>query len=157
MRLLLSGLCAATLLSVAGPAMAQAQSDACADGGKLMQQRQGIVQSLQAGKGRKMTPVAACQRFNGLVANGQKVIEWLEKSGAWCGAPDGLLATVKDDHQKAIGIRGQACGAAAKYNQMVARARAQARAAQQQQGPGRLGGGGGDIVSGQMRVPGGAL
>lgn len=157
MRIRVTGLCAAVFLSFAAlPAMAQGASDACGEGGKLMQQRQGIVQSLQAGKGRKMTPVAACSRFNALVANGQKVMEWLEKSGAWCGAPDGLLQNVKADHEKAVSIRGQACGAAAKYNQMVARARAQARAAQQQ-GGGRLGGGGGDIVSGQMRVPSGAL
>ncbi|MGL4495837.1 MAG: hypothetical protein ACRCXM_00780 [Beijerinckiaceae bacterium] len=147
-----------SVLSLA-PAPAVAQSPECQEGGKLMQDRQSMIQSLQAAtKGKKLTPVTACSRFNGLVSNGQKLIVWLEKNGAWCNAPDSLLENVKADHQKSIGIRGQACGAAAKYRQMMAQAaRARAQAARGGQGGGMLGGGGGDIVSGQMRVPAGAL
>lgn len=161
MRIRVSGLCAAALITFAAalPAAAQQTSDACAEGAKLMQQRQGMVQHLQArAKGKKMNPVEACGKFNNLVANGQKLVAWMEASGAWCSVPDTIIANVKEDQQRSVNIRGQACGAAAKYKQMMARAKAQARAAAQQgQGSGRLGGSGGDIVSGQMRVPSGAL
>lgn len=157
MRIRVSGLCAAAIITFAAamPAAAQ-QNDVCAEGAKLMQQRQTMVQGLQArAKGRKMNPIEACGKFGNLVNNGQQLLAWMEKSGAWCNVPDNIIANVKEDQQRSVTIRGQACGAAAKYKQMMARAKAQARAAQQ--GGGRFGGGGGDIVSGQMRVPAGAL
>jgi hypothetical protein len=65
--------------------------------------------------------------------------------------PDNIIERVKDDHKQAQTVRGQACSAAAKVRQM------QAQAARQQQAPGGFGGNGGDLVSGAMRVPQGAL
>ncbi|MGL4324544.1 MAG: hypothetical protein ACRCTD_10955 [Beijerinckiaceae bacterium] len=143
-------------------APASAQNDQCAEGAKLMQARQSMVQSItNRPKNRKLNPIEACSKFGSLVSNGNQLIAWMEKSGAWCNVPDGIIANVKGDQEKAVNIRGQACGAAAKYRQALAahnRARAQAaQAARQGGGGGMLGGRGGDIVSGQMRVPSGAL
>jgi hypothetical protein len=59
---------------------AAAQSAACADGGKLMQDRGALIQTLaESNKSKKkMTPDQACGRFNALVGNGTKLIAWLE-------------------------------------------------------------------------------
>ncbi len=132
---------------------AMAQSAACAEGGNLMQARGTLIQSVSAQGKKKMTPDQACSRFGALVANGNKLIGWLDQNAAWCNVPENVVARVKEDHAQSIKIRGQACGVAAKVRQMQAQ---QARA-QRQQAPGGFGGNGGDVVSGALRVPSGAL
>ncbi|WP_342359164.1 hypothetical protein [Terrarubrum flagellatum] len=153
-RILMMSILAATSVGVASSG-AYAQSAACAEGQKLITARGAMVQALSNMGKKKMTPVDACGRFNALVANGQKLISWLDQNGAWCNVPEAVSTRVKDDHKQAQTIRGQACAAASKMRQMEAQA---ARAAKQNQGaPGGFGGNGGDLVSGAMRVPQGAL
>jgi hypothetical protein len=147
----LSVLSGAVLAGWAAPG-ANAQSPVCLEGAKLLEARGGIIQSLAPKGKQKMTPDQACSRFSSLVANGQKVISWLDANAAWCNVPEQIGTKVRDDHKQAITVRGRACGMAAQYRRM----QAQQRAAQQ--GGGVFGGaGGGDIVSGQMRVPAPAL
>ncbi|MBN9064049.1 MAG: hypothetical protein BGP06_16610 [Rhizobiales bacterium 65-9] len=134
---------------------ARAQSAACLDGQKLMEQRGELIKGLASNGKKKMTPVQACGKFNALVANGTKLLAWFEQNGSWCNVPDAIKTRVQDDHKQAQSVRGQACTAAAKQRQMEAQA---ARAARQGGGmPGGFGGNGGDLVSGAMRVPQGAL
>lgn len=152
---ILSFSAAAALAATAWTASsASAQSNACADGQKIMEQRGALVQGLSGGGKKKMTPVQACGKFNALVANGTKLLAWLEQNGAWCNVPDAVKTRIADDHKQAQSIRGQACTAATKQRQMEAQA---ARARQGGGMPGGFGGNGGDLVSGAMRVPQGAL
>lgn len=137
---------------VAGPA--RAQSASCADGQKLLEQRGALVQGFANMGKKKMTPVQACGKFNALVSNGTKLLAWIEQNGAWCNLPEQVKTRVTDDHQQAQKIRGQACSAAAKQRQLESQA---ARARQGGGAPGGFGGNGGDLVSGAMRVPQGAL
>ena len=142
-------------LALIAAAPAAAQSPACLEGGKLMQERAALVQGLASQGKKKLTAAAACGRFGSLVGNGSKLIAWFEQNAAWCNVPDQVVERVKSDHQQAQTVRGQACTAAAKMKQMEAQA-ARARAGQQG-APGGFGGNGGDVVSGAMRVPQGAL
>lgn len=138
-----------------GATGALAQSPACLEGQKLMEQRGALIQGLANQGKKKMTPVQACGKFNALVGNGTKLLAWFEQNGAWCNVPDTIKTRVQDDHKQAQSVRGQACGVAAKQKQMEAQA---ARAARQNSmAPGGFGGNGGDLVSGAMRVPQGAL
>lgn len=151
------GLAALVAVAVAS-AEARAQSAECLEGQKLMQQRGEMIQGLASQGKKKMTPVQACGKFNALVGNGTKLLAWLEQNGAWCNVPDAIKTRVQDDHKQAQTVRGQACTAAKKQHQMEAQAARAARAARQGGGlPGGFGGNGGDLVSGAMRVPQGAL
>jgi hypothetical protein len=143
---ILSALTGGAMLVAAGPASAQV----CQEGAKLIQERQTIVQQLNkaGGKNKKLDPRVACGAFGKLVANGEQSLKWLETNKDWCQIPDQVAENLNQEHTKVKEIRGQACQAAAKFEQMQKQARQQ-----QQQGGNPFGGG----LTGQYKIPQGAL
>jgi hypothetical protein len=141
----------AALLASASPA--SAQSGACTDIQKHVDERKAIVARVQAlsGKKKQVDPKDACALFSRLVVNGNTTIKWAEANKDWCGVPDSFLEGMKADHGRAINLKGQACGVAAKQAEMMRKARQQA---QQGGGGGLLGGPG---LSGEYKMPQGAL
>ncbi len=89
--------------------LAQAASAECQQIQTLLQQRQGIAGRLRGTK--KLTPAAACSIFGQLVSNGSRTLALLESNKDWCRIPDTFVESYKADHQKSVGIRGQACRA----------------------------------------------
>jgi hypothetical protein len=137
------------MLVAAGPASAQV----CQEGAKLIQERQTIVQQLNkaGGKDKKLDPRMACGAFGKLLANGEQSLKWIETNKDWCQIPDQVADNLKQEHEKVKEIRGQACQAAAKIAQMEKQARQQQQKQQQSNNP--FGGG----LTGQYKVPQGAL
>jgi hypothetical protein len=144
LRLALAGTAAAAL----GAAPALAQSGTCQEFGKTLQERAGIVQKINAAgdKNKKVEPKAACSLFGALVTNGENAVKWLEANKDWCQIPDPFIANIKAEHAKAVGLRGQACKAAA---QQIENEKAKKGG-----GSGLLGG---DGLTGSFKVPQGAL
>ncbi|NNM72968.1 hypothetical protein HJG44_11320 [Enterovirga sp. DB1703] len=141
----------ATLLSVSlGGEAAYAQASGCGDIQPMLLQRKSIGERITAAtRGKKQIDAKrACSDFGSLVANGDKVLKWAEANKEWCQIPDNFIQSIKEDHGRAVKIRGQACGAAAKQAQMEKQAREGGG------GGGLLGGGG---LSGVTRLPQGAL
>jgi hypothetical protein len=134
------------MLAAAGPASAQV----CQQGAKLIQERQAIVAQINkaGGKDKKLDPRMACSAFGKLAANGEQSLKWLETNKDWCQIPDEVSDNLKQEHDKVKDIRGQACQAAAKFEQMQKQARQQ-----QQQGGNPFGGG----LTGEYKIPQGAL
>ena len=149
-------------LAVAGifaTAPAYAQSSACQEGQKILQERQSLVQQInkltEGGKKKQIDPRAACTIFSKLVVNGTAGQKWMTDNKDWCQIPDQVLQNFSQAHKQLQTVKGQACQAAAKMNEMEKKAK-QAAAQQQQQGGGRglLGGGG---LTGSYSMPKGAL
>jgi hypothetical protein len=148
-------------LAVAGifaTAPAYAQSSACQEGQKILQERQGLVQQInklsEGSKKKQVDPRAACTIFSKLVVNGAAGQKWMTDNKDWCQIPDQVVEGFSKDHKRSQEIKGQACGAAAKMAEMEKRAKQQAQQAQQGGGPGnRMGGG----LTGTLSVPKGAL
>jgi hypothetical protein len=139
---------------LAGPALAQVPSG-CENMQKLVQERQSIVQSLNATTQakRKLTPQQACGTLGRLVGNGNALIKFATANQDWCQIPATFVDGMKADNEKAANIRNQACNAVKQQAQMQKRAQQQA---QQQQGANPFGGSD-SITGGAMRVPQGAL
>ena len=119
---------------------------------KHIEERKAIVARLQAlgGKKKSLDPKEACALFGKLVANGASTLKWAETNKDWCQVPDSFVEGMKNDHTRATLLKGQACGAAAKQAEMERKARQQA----QQGGGGLLGDPG---LSGEYKIPQGAL
>lgn len=147
----LAALAAATALLAAGGA--KAQSTACQEGGKYLQERQELVKQLNTLGTKKVDPVRACSMLTKLSTNGTKAITWLDGNKDWCQIPDHFAENFKQDHQRVTDLRGKACKAAAQQAEMMKRARQQA--AQQGGGGGGLLGGPG--LTGEYKIPQGAL
>lgn len=148
-----TGLAAAAGLVLAFGAAggALAQSSACQDIAKTLQERKNIVERLsKIGKGGKIDPRQACAGFTQLVSNGQSVLKWMEANASWCQVPDVFVENMKNDHKKSADLRGKACKVAAQQDQMQRQAR---------QGGGPQAGGllGGNGLEGNRRMPQGAL
>src|SRR3712207_3936460 len=109
----LAGIAAAAVLS-AGPVAAQSSS--CQQIGAHMTERKSLVEAVQklGGKDKKMDPKAACAAFGKLAANGTTMLKWLEVNKDWCQVPEHFAEGIKNDHEKVVKFRGQACGVAAK-------------------------------------------
>ena len=133
-------------------APASAQPSSCTAIQKRIEERKAIVARLQAlgGKKKGLEPKEACALFGKLVANGNSTIKWAETNKDWCQVPDSFVEGMKNDHNRATSLKGQACGAAVKQAEMERKARQQA----QQGGGGLLGGPG---LSGEYKIPQGAL
>jgi hypothetical protein len=144
----LAGLAAFGLVAFA-PA-AQAQASTCQDFAKMLEERKTLIERLNSFAKKKVHPREACSVFTRLNANGNGAVQWLEANQAWCQIPEGFADNFKADHQKTGEIRAQVCKAAAEFAAAEKKARDQA----QQQGGGLLGGPG---LTGQMRMPQGAL
>ncbi|MDJ1160021.1 hypothetical protein QNA08_17545 [Chelatococcus sp. SYSU_G07232] len=129
----------------AGPARAQASS--CEKLREFLSERQELVKRVN-GLGKKVNAKDACAVFGQLVSNGSNALKWVEANKDWCQIPDQFSTGLKNDHEKAVSIRGRACQVAAQQAQMEKRAK---------EGGGLLGGGGGDILTGPTRIPQGAL
>ena len=144
-----------TLAALAGGAIVAtaptASAQVCQEGAKLIKERQDIVQQLNkaGGKDKKLDPRMACGAFGKLLANGEQSLKWVETNKDWCQVPDPVAENLKAEHAKVKELRGQACQAAAKMEQMQKQARQQ----QQQQGANPFGGG----LTGQYKMPQGAL
>jgi hypothetical protein len=136
------------------PALAQAPSG-CENMQKLLQERQAIVQSLNASSKakRKLTPQQACGTLGRLVGNGNTLIKFATANQDWCQVPASFIDGMKADNEKAGNIRNQACNAVKQQAVMQRRAQQQA---QQQQGANPFGGAD-SLTGGPMRVPPGAL
>lgn len=137
----------------ASASRASAQASNCADVQKHVNERKAIVariQALTSGKKKQVDPKDACALFGRLVVNGNATLKWAEANKDWCGVPDSFVEGMKADHGRAMTLKGQACGAAAKQAEMMRKARQQA----QQGGGGLLGGPG---VFGEYKIPQGAL
>lgn len=147
-------LAALAAVGIFASAPALAQSSACMEGQKLLQERQGLIKQFTdltgGGKKKNVDPRAACSTLTKLSKNGDSALKWMETNKDWCQVPDQVVENFQQDHKRAQSIRGQACSAAAKMAEMEKRAKQQA---QQQQGGPRMGGG----LTGTLTVPKGAL
>ncbi len=121
----------------------------------MLVQRKAIGDRISAAtKGKKQIDARmACTNFGSLVSNGQTVIKWVEANKEWCSIPDNFVQGIKNDHAKATELRGKACNVAAQQTALEKKARQQA-----QQG----GGGGGGLLggpglTGEYKIPQGAL
>ena len=148
---LLAGLAGLVLVGVIGAmAPAKAQSSTCQQLGPYMMERKSLVEAVQKlgmGKEKKMDPRAACAAFGKLVTNGTTMLKWAETNKDWCQVPEQFVEGIKNDHEKVVKIRGQACSVAAKQAELEKKARSG-------QGGGLLGGGG---LEGTYKIPQGAL
>ena len=148
-RLALAALISAAPLAIGLPA--QAQVSGCEQGQKLFSERQSLVQRLNAlSKGKKVDPRNACSLFTRLAGNGDASMKWVEANKDWCQIPDQVAEGLKEDHQRIADLRGKACQAAAQLTAMEKKA----RQAQREGGGGLLGGGG---LTGDYKIPQGAL
>lgn len=138
-------------------APAFAQSNACQEGQKILQERQNLVQQInkltEGGKKKQIDPRSACTVFSKLVTNGSAGQKWMTDNKDWCQIPDQVVEGFTKDHQRSQEIKGQACGAAAKMAEMEKRAKQKAQQAQQGGMAGKMGGG----LTGTLSVPKGAL
>ncbi|MDR1828767.1 MAG: hypothetical protein LBR29_10585 [Methylobacteriaceae bacterium] len=137
-----------SLVLLAAPARAQAPG--CEDVKPILEQRQKIIAQINSwnkNKDKRVDPTAACQVGRNLVANGEKLVKWIELNKDWCGVPDQFAENILKDHKNSIGLRANACKAAAQMEKMK-----QQGAAEGHTNP--LGAGG---LSGQWKIPQGAL
>jgi adenine-specific DNA methylase len=138
-------------------APASAQSSACQEGQKILQERQNLVQQINkltsGGKKKQIDPRSACTVFSKLVTNGNAGQKWMTDNKDWCQIPDQVVEGFTKDHQRSQEIKGQACQAAAKMAEMEKRAKQQAQKAQQGGIAGKMGGG----LTGTLSIPKGAL
>ena len=155
---LMAAFAAAGIVMSAAPALAQASG--CQEGQKILAERTSLGQQLNKltkgdGKKKQIDARAACPLFTKLVVNGETGLKWMTDNKDWCQIPDQVLADFTQAHKQLQGVKGEACQAAAKMNQMEKKAK-QAAAQQQQQGGARglLGGGG---LTGSYSMPKGAL
>ncbi|MFT0890844.1 hypothetical protein [Pseudochelatococcus sp. G4_1912] len=132
---------------------AQAQSGVCDKISSYLEERKSLVSRINK-LGKRPDPKSACSLFGTLVTNGTTTIKWLETNKDWCQIPDQFVAGFKADNAKAVEIRGQACKAATQQAAMEKRAREAQKQANEAQ---MLGGSAGDPVTGQMKIPQGAL
>lgn len=146
-----AGLVGASLVQ---PARAQSPSG-CENMQKLLQERQSIVQSLNASSKakRKLTPQQACSTLGRLVNNGNATLKFATANQDWCQIPPSFIDGMKADNDKAATIRNSACNAVKQHEAMQRKAQQQA---QQQQGANPFGGSD-SVTGGPMRVPQGAL
>jgi hypothetical protein len=138
---------------LAQPVLAQAPSG-CENMQKLLQERQSIVQGLNASSKskRKLTPQQACSTLGRLVNNGNATLKFATANQDWCQIPPSFIDGMKADNEKAATIRNQACNAVKQHAAMQRRAQQQA----QQQSANPFGGSD-SLTGGPMRVPQGAL
>ena len=130
-----------------------AQASQCTDIQKILLERKSVVERIQGLGKKKIDPATACNLFTKLVANGQSAVKFVDANKDWCQIPDNFAEGIKQDHERSTKIKAQACTVAAKQAQMMR----QARQAQQQGGPQQGGLFGGPGLTGQYRIPSGAL
>ena len=140
----------ALVAALAGSGPAFAQASGCEESQKLLGDRADIMKQLNGLGKKKMDPGAACSIFTKLAGNGASVVKWMDANKDWCSVPDNFVAQFKADHQKVTAFRGKACQAASQQAKMEK----QAKQAQEGGGGGLYGGPG---LTGEYKVPKGAL
>jgi hypothetical protein len=151
---LATGLAAGLALALLASGPARAQSTVCQEGGKHLEERKGLVSQLNGLGKKRVDPGRACAILTKLTANGQKSIAWLDANKDWCQIPDQFASSFKEDHGRVSDLKGKACQAAAQQAEMMRKARQQAQQQAQGAGGGMLGGPG---LTGQYKMPQGAL
>lgn len=132
-----------------GAAFAQAAAE-CGEIQKTLEDRKNLVAKANAASQtkKKMTPAEACTLFGKLQANGASGLKWIAANKEWCSIPDSFAQGFKADHDKVVGLRTKVCSVAAQASKMEAQA---------QNGGGGGGLLGGPGLTGQFRMPQGAL
>ena len=138
-------------LLASGPALAQA---GCEESQKLLGERADIMKQISGLGKKQIDPGAACSVFTKLASNGAVVMKWMETNKDWCSVPDDFVTKFKADHQKVSAFKGKACQAASQRAVMEKQRRQAQQQAQQAGGGGLLGGPG---LTGEYKVPKGAL
>lgn len=144
-------LSAALAVLTAGALPAAAQAPDCQSIAGSLKERQEIVKRINGLGKNKIDPRKACTAFGSLASNGDKILKFVEANKAWCQIPDSFADGLKEDHKRVTDMRGKACKVAAQVTQAEKQAR---QNAQQQQGRGAFGGPG---LTGEFKVPQGAL
>lgn len=110
-------LSAVAFLGAAAPAFADCQEDL----GKIMKERQGLIDALnkmnKGGKGQ-LDPIAACPRLRNLAASENKVVAYLEKNKDWCNVPDSFIENAKTGRTKSVTFAAKACQVAGQVEKM---------------------------------------
>lgn len=150
-RLHFAALSALVVAGLATPALAQ--SPVCQEGQGHLQERQTLMQQFNKTmtKDRKIDPRGACPVLGKMVSNADNLLKWASTNKDWCQIPDQMVESLTAEQDKLKSLRTQACQAAAKIAEMEKQARTQ----QQQGGGGGLLGG--NSLTGEYKIPRGAL
>ncbi|MGL4729930.1 MAG: hypothetical protein ACRCWO_14365 [Bosea sp. (in: a-proteobacteria)] len=146
-------------LSLLSMGEAQAQVSECQKLQGMLQQRQSLVQRMNAASNAKRLDArGACSILTQISSNGSQVLKFMDANKDWCQIPDQFVENIRADHGRSNRIRGQACNAASQQTRAIQQQRQAQRQAQQQQQQDRGAFGGADVVTGgPWRVPQGAL
>jgi hypothetical protein len=152
-----AGLAMASAMAILGPVEAHAQASECQKLQGMLQQRQNLIQRMNAASNaKKLDARGACSTLGQIAANGSQVLKFMDVNKDWCAIPDTFVENMKADHDRTNKIRGQACRAASQQGKALQQQQQAQRQQQQQQERGGFGGA--DVVTGgQWRVPQGAL
>jgi hypothetical protein len=151
------GLAMASAMAILAPVEVQAQASDCQKLQAMLQQRQGLIQRMNAASNaKKLDARGACSTLGQIASNGNQVLKFMDVNKDWCQIPDAFVENMKADHDRTNKIRGQACRAASQQTKMLQQQQQAQRQQQQQQERGGFGGA--DVVTGgPWRVPQGAL
>lgn len=144
---ILAGFSVLSLAFMTSAAFAQTEST-CQELQTILEERKNLVAQLNKASANKkqLDAKLACNVFTKLDANSKTAVKWLDANQSWCQVPEDFVEGFKKDVTQVAGLRGQACKAAAQMD---------AARKQQQEGGGNPAWGGG--LSGQYRMPKGAL
>lgn len=67
---------------------------------------------LKASGPKKLTQPEACAAFKAFSAAEEKVVQYVEKNGTWCGIPADAVKQMKANHGKTVKIKDQICNGA---------------------------------------------
>ncbi len=143
-----------TLLAASVPVMAQASG--CEKLPAMLEERQSTVARLNANSKakKKMTAPEACAVLGRLYTNGTSIISFMTANQDWCQIPETFVTNMKEDNQRVVGIRAQACNAAKQQASALRQQKQQQAQAQRRQQQGANSFSGADSVTGgAMRVP----
>jgi hypothetical protein len=152
-----AGIAMASAMALLVPVEALAQASDCQKLQGMLQQRQSLIQRMNAASNaKKLDARGACGVLGQISTNGNQVLKFMDVNKDWCAIPDTFIENMKADHERSNKIRGQACRAAAQQGKMLQQQQQAQRQQQQQQERGGFGGA--DVVTGgPWRVPQGAL
>lgn len=118
-------LAAGALLVLSAPALADCPTDIQG----FMKRRDAIIAQLkgmQKGGKKQLDPAAACPKFRSLASVMNETVAYFEKNKEWCQVPDSFIDGAKQQRAQFSKTAGQACGVAAKIEQMKKQAAQQA-------------------------------
>ena len=125
-KTLTRGLAAGAFLALSS---ASALADCQTDIQGYMKRRDAIIAQLkgmQKGGKKQLDPAAACPKFRSLSSVMSETVAYFEKNKEWCQIPDNFVDGAKQQRAQFAKTAGQACGIAAKIEQMKKQAAQQA-------------------------------